>query len=151
MRRLRVANIQVCLSVCTVLTGVAARNYSRFAEYEITYLLTLSAGLACFGINLGRWLLDGADYRRGSLLNRQLTEAAFVKVRRLWLLGGFAMSAHQLHLGYPMATFTSLLLHTFGTVLTLIAILSIHPRGNIGASDAYDTLRGVAISSLLLL
>ena len=139
------------LTVVGVLTGVAARNYSRFAEYEITYLLTLSAGLACFGINLGRWLLDGADYRRGSLLNRQLTEAAFVKVRRLWLLGGFAMSAHQWHLGYPMATFTSLLLHTFGTVLTLIAILSINPRGNIGAAESYDTLRAVAISSLLLL
>ena len=133
-------------------TGIAARQFAQFGEYRMTYSLTLISGLTCFGINLARWLvIDGVDMRRGSLLNRTMSDAAFSRVRQYWLFGGLLCSAHQWRLGYRTPTFTTLLLHLFGGVLLSTAEGTIHFKGDAGARAAFDTLRSISIASLVLL
>ena len=69
----------------------------------------------------------------------------------IWLIGGFLCSAHQLYLGYPIATVTTILLHVYGTVLTVAALGTVQGNGANGAKAAFATLQPVAISALLLL
>ena len=139
------------LTAVGIATGIAARQFAQFGEYELTFSMTLSTGLGCFGINFTRWFVfDGTDMRRGSVLDRSLPEAAFFRVRQLWLVGGFLVSAHQWQLGYRLPTYTTLLLHGFGGLLTYTALLVVQSNGEEGARNAFDTLRIVSIASLVL-
>ncbi len=146
-------HLYMSLTTIGILSGVTARQFAQHGNEETTYLLTLIAGLTCFGINGLRWLLDYGDMRRGSLLQRQLDDAEFARVKRLWCWCGFLTSAHQWHLGYKAPTITTLILHIFGILLTLTAQITIAmaPSWENGAINAFDALRATSITMLLLL
>lgn len=146
------------LTTIGVLCGISARQFAEQGYPNLTYVTTLAAGFTCFGINVCRWLLDGFDLRLGGLLHRQLHDSVFRKLRLVWLLTGLLYSGHQwtrpegaTGLGYRIATFQTVLLHIFGVVLVLTAMVTVRPNGEDGARAAFGTLQLISIGCLGLL
>jgi len=138
------------ITIATI-TGIAARNYAAIGQADMTYLLTLTAGISCFGINLLRWAFDGLEFRRGSFLHRQLRDSAFERARVIWLLSGLLCSGHQWHLGHRIATFQTVLLYCVGIWLLLTAQLTVAGKGSAGALEAVGSLRAVALGFFALM
>ncbi len=115
------------LTLVGTLTGIAARQFSRFDSPKMTSLLTLAASIGCVAINLARWGSDGSSFRRGSLLDAQKSPREFRLLRMLWLVTGLLCSLHMARLGHYSAAVLTVLLNAFAVLLILIAIPSIPP------------------------
>lgn len=91
-----------------------------------TYLLTLIAGCTCFGINISRFVTDGADFRQNSLLRRQIGTKAFRRVRLWYFATGLLFSGHHWILKHRVCCFTTVLLHITGSWLLLEATYNVY-------------------------
>ena len=94
--------LHLSLTSIGVLTGTAARQFtSDFAPppEALTYMLTLVAGVVCFGINLGRFVVDGRDFlssfSHSALLRRAVGSVKWKRARRLWIGTGLLCSGHM--------------------------------------------------------
>ena len=139
------------LTIVGILTGITARQYAAHGVSDLTFSLSLVAALACFGINALFFLKDGLELRMGGLLQRQLSNAAFRRVRLLWLIAGFPLAGHHLALGRFVPTILTLALNCLGTWLLLVTQLLVSGRGDGGAREAYGHLRVVSITCLITL
>ena len=112
------------LSTIGILTGLTSRQYAAVGRRDEANLLTLIAGLLCFGINLARFIADYADMRPNSILKLQIGSQKFRLVRRAYFTTGLICSGHLWLLrkrrNSGIACFTTILLHSVGTWLLVI-------------------------------
>ena len=60
---------------------VAWRQFARWGDVDNTYLSCLAAGAAAGALNVLRFLQDLPEMRKGSVLQRELSEGQFRTVR----------------------------------------------------------------------
>ena len=154
--------------ICTV----GWRQFARWGDVDNTYLFCLAAGAAAGALNVLRFLQDLPEMRKGSVLERELSEGQFntvsiptlvhgaaqhgctglhgvaasehilLQVSGLFWSTGLLVSGHQLWLGHPVATFLSLALNAAAGLLLYVAMMRVDHLQ--GTADATMALGGLA-------
>jgi len=124
--------------ICTV----GWRQFARWGAVDNTYLSCLTAGAAAGALNVLRFLQDLPEMRKGSVLQRELSEGQFRTVSVLFWSTGLLISGHQLWLGHPVATFLSLSLNAAAGLLLYVAMMRVDALQ--GTADATMALGGLA-------